>query len=74
MAPVRKILTPKGRPSRPVSEIRDVIRRVAAQAEEALLAEKIYVKPSSSSKSVISTERAARKSTAAKTVKKPAHP
>jgi hypothetical protein len=31
MAPVRKILSPKGRPSRPVREIRAAIRKVAAE-------------------------------------------
>jgi len=31
-SPSRKILSPVGRPSRPVSEIRAVIRKVAAEA------------------------------------------
>jgi len=68
MAPVRKILTPKGRPSRPVSEIRAVIRRVAAQAEadmETLLDSKAKTKTRPSS---------AKKPTSAKTFTKPAHP
>jgi len=57
-----KILSPKGRPSRPLSEIRAVIRKVAAEA-----AKKENSVPATGSKEAKPPAR----TKAAKTVKKP---